>query len=127
MEIFKIVSIGIVSTVLAIVLKNQKTGFEIYLVLITSILFLVFIFSKLQSIVELINKLIDSTEINREYITIILKVVGISYMVEFGRNICMDAGQSAIASKIEIAGKVIIVSLSIPVITSLVDLVATIV
>lgn len=127
MEIFKIVSIGIVSTVLAIVLKNQKTGFEIYLVLITSILFLVFIFSKLQSIIELINKLIDSTEINREYITIILKVVGISYMVEFGRNICMDAGQSAIASKIEIAGKVIIVSLSIPVITSLVDLVATIV
>ena len=48
-------------------------------------------------------------------------LIGIAYIVEFGKNICIDAGQSSIATKLEMAGKVIIVVLTIPLISSLVN------
>ena len=69
----------------------------------------------------------QKSSIDSTYIKIILKVIGISYIIEFGKDICKDAGESAIANKMEMAGKVIIVSLSIPVVASLIDIVTELV
>lgn len=55
-----------------------------------------------------------------------IKIVGIAYIAEFGSEICKDAGQSAIATKIELAGKVIIAALAFPIIASLLDLIVRI-
>ncbi len=124
MTIFKIVGFGIIATSLILVLKKQKSEIAIMCVIMSSVIMLYFIFGELTNIIELLNNLIEKSGINKEYLKIILKIVGISYIVEFGKNVCKDAGESAIANKIEIAGKVIIVSLSIPVITSLVEIVS---
>lgn len=124
MTIFKIVSFGIIATSLILVLKKQKSEIAIMCVIISSVIMLYFIFGELANIIELLNNLIEKSGINKEYLKIILKIVGISYIVEFGKNVCKDAGESAIANKIEMAGKVIIVSLSIPVISSLVEIVS---
>ena len=88
---------------------------------------LAFIFDELKSVISLINSLILNSSIDSSYIKIILKVIGISYLVEFGKDICKDAGESAIANKIEMAGKVIVVSVSIPVIASLIEIVSQII
>jgi len=56
----------------------------------------------------------------------ILKIIGIAYIAEFGAEVCKDAGEGAIASKIELAGKVIIIVLAAPIITSLLDLIVEI-
>ena len=88
---------------------------------------LAFIFNELKSVISLINSLILNSSIDSSYIKIILKVIGISYLVEFGKDICKDAGESAIANKIEMAGKVIVVSVSIPVIASLIEIVSQII
>lgn len=127
MTIFKIVGFGIISVALIIILKNQKPEMALMCVLAASIILLVFIFDEFKQVIDLLNTLIENSSIDKEFLKIILKVVGISYIVEFGRNICIDAGENSIANKIEIAGKVIIVSLSIPVITSLVEMVSMIV
>ena len=95
-------------------------------VLAASIILLVFIFDEFKQVIDLLNTLIENSSIDKNFIKIILKVVVISYIVEFCRNICTAAGENSIANKIEIAGKVIIVSLSIPVITSLVEMVSMI-
>lgn len=124
MSIFKIVAFGIISTCLVLVLKKQKSEIAILCSVASCVIILFFIVNELEGVVELLNNLIEKSGINKEYLKIILKIVGISYIVEFGKNVCMDAGESAIANKIEIAGKVIIVSLSIPVISSLVEIVS---
>lgn len=124
MTIFKVVIFGIISSILAIILKEQKTDFSFLVTLIASILICIFVFAEIKPIFELVNELVQKSGINMEYMKIILKLVGVSYIVEFGKNVCLDSGQSSIASKIEMAGKVVIVSLSIPVITSLVELVS---
>jgi stage III sporulation protein AD len=59
-----------------------------------------------------------------QYISLILKIIAIAYIAEFGSQICADAGESAIASKIELAGKILILIVSTPVLYGLVHLIA---
>lgn len=127
MTIFKIIGFGIIAVSLIIILKNQKPEIALICVIASSIIMLAFIFDELKSVISLINFLILNSSIDSSYIKIILKVIGISYLVEFGKDICKDAGESAIANKIEMAGKVIVVSVSIPVIASLIEIVSQII
>lgn len=121
MEVFKVVGFAIVSTILIVMLNSEKKEIGLVLAIVSGVGILFFALSKITPIVEMLNTLIASSGINKEFLLIILKITGIAYLVEFGKNICMDAGQSAIATKLELAGKVIIVALSLPLITTLVN------
>ena len=123
MIIFKVVSFGIIAVSLIIVLKNQKPEIALLCVIASSIIMLTFIFDELKSVINLINSLISSSVIDSAYIKTILKVIGISYLVEFGKDICKDAGESAIASKVEIGSKAIIISMSVPIIYNLLEVI----
>lgn len=127
MTLFKIVGFGIIAVSLIIILKNQRPEIALMCIVASSVIILLFVFDELKNIIDLINSLMSNSSIDSTYIKIILKVIGITYIIEFGKDICKDAGESAIANKIELAGKVIIVSLSIPVVASLVDIVTQIV
>lgn len=121
MEIFKVVGFAVISVCLVIVLKEQKKEMALILTIFSCLGIMLFAISKMIPIIDMLNELISKAGINKDFLTIILKVTAIAYIVEFGKNICVDAGQSAIATKLEMAGKVIIVSLSIPLIGSLVN------
>lgn len=127
MTIFKVIGFGIIAVSLIIILKQQKQEIALLCVVASSVIMLTFIFDDLKNVISLIDKLVIDSAIDSSFLKIILKVIGISYMVEFGKDICKDAGENAIANKIEMAGKIIIVSLSIPVIASLLDIVAELV
>ena len=121
MTIFKIVAIGIVAAILIVFLKEQKKEYAILLSIVAGVMLLLLTLTKLEPIVSVIQKLSLNIPIDTSYIVLILKVIGISYLIEFGKDICKDAGENAIANKIEIAGKVIIVSISIPVVTAVLE------
>ena len=121
MTIFKIVAIGIVAAILIVFFKEQKKEYAILLSIVAGVMLLLLTLTKLEPIVSVIQKLSLNIPIDTSYIVLILKVIGISYLIEFGKDICKDAGENAIANKIEIAGKVIIVSISIPVVTAVLE------
>ena len=77
-------------------------------------------------IISVFANLNSKTGINSEYIKILLKITGIAILTEFGVSVCKDAGETAIASKVDLASKIIIISLSIPIITALLELVISI-
>ena len=121
MEIFKVIGFSIFAVIMIIILKQQKPEMALILTIATCVLIMIYSISRMTIIVEMLNTLVQKSGMNKEFLSIILKVTGIAYMVEFGKNICMDAGQSAIATKLEIAGKVIILTLSLPLISALVN------
>lgn len=127
MTLFKVIGFGIIAVSLIIILKNQRPEIALMCVVASSVIILLFVFDELKSVIDLINSLMQKSSIDSTYIKIILKVIGISYIIEFGKDICKDAGESSIANKMEMAGKVIIVSLSIPVVASLIDIVTELV
>lgn len=127
MTIFKIVAIGIVAAILIVFLKEQKKEYAILLSIVAGVMLLLLTLTKLEPIVSVIQKLSLNIPIDNSYILLILKVIGISYLIEFGKDICIDAGESSIANKIEIAGKVIIVGISIPAITAVLEIITEVI
>ena len=121
MEIFKVVGFAIISVILIVLLKEERKDIALVLMIVSGVIIMFFALSKITPIIDMLNSLINSSGISKDFLVIILKITGIAYIVEFGRNICVDAGQTAIATKLELAGKIIIVSLSLPLIASLVN------
>lgn len=123
MQLLQIVGIGIVATVIIIILRNQKPEIAVQASIVTGIVIFMLLVSKLSAVIDLLGSYADKADIKPVYFTTVLKITGIAYIAEFGAEVCRDAGESAIASKIELAGKVTIVVLAVPIITSLLDLV----
>jgi stage III sporulation protein AD len=125
-EILQIVGIGIVATLVITVLKVQKPEISMQVSIITGVVIFMLIASKLAAVVSLLESYSRKVNIDVIYLTTLLKIIGIAYIAEFGAEVCKDAGEGSVASKIELAGKVVIVVLAVPIITSLLDLIVNI-
>ncbi len=121
MDIIKIVGIGLISLVIIIIIKQYKPEFAVYVSLAASILILMLVFDKLFNVINLLNNLANKTAINTTFITLLIKITGIAILTEFAVSICKDCGESAIANKIDIGGKIMIVAVSVPIISSLLE------
>ena len=122
-DVIKIIGIGLLALIIIVILKQYKPEFAIYVSMIAGVLILVLSIQKLTGIINLLQSLANKTYINQSFLSILLKITGIAFITEFAVSICSDAGEKAIASKIEIGSKVIIIAMSIPIITSLLELV----
>lgn len=121
MDIFQIAIIGIVATLLIVLIKKYNPEYQIFIAVVTGVIILFVIYSYLGPILQSFQSLWSKTDIDNSYFQIILKVIVIAYITEFGAQICKDAGENSIGMKIELAGKVIIVYLSVPIVLSLID------
>lgn len=122
-DVIKIIGIGLLALIIIVILKQYKPEFAIYVSMTAGVLILVLAIQKLTGIINLLQSLANKTYINKSFLSILLKITGIAFITEFAVSICSDAGEKAIASKIEIGSKVIIIAMSIPIITSLLELV----
>ena len=122
-ELIKIIGIGLIALVIVIILKQYRPEYAIYVSIIAGILILFLAMEKLSGIINLLQSISDKTYINKQFLGILLKITGIAIVTEFAVSICADAGEKAIASKIELGSKVIIVAMSIPIISSLLELI----
>lgn len=106
--------------IIIVILKEYKKDFAIYAELIGGAIILYVLVDYLKDIVLFINGL-SITGISSGFIMILLKITGISILTEFAVSVCKDMGESAIANKVDLGGKLLIVSLSIPIITSVLN------
>lgn len=123
MEIVKIIGIALISLIIIILLKQYRPEFTIYISLLTGILILILVMDKLTGIVNLLQTISNKASINNTFLTLLIKITGIAFLSEFAVSICKDAGEGAIASKIELGSKIIIISMSIPIISSLLEII----
>ncbi len=76
---------------------------------------------QISDILHMIQKIALKANVNMVYLETILKIIGIAYIAEFAAQITKDAGQGAIASKIELGGKIIILAMAIPILTVIIE------
>ncbi len=123
MEIIKIVGIALIALVIIIMLKQYRPEYAIFISILTGILILILVMDRLTGIINLIQSIEDKFSINTQFIALLIKITGIAFLSEFAVSICKDSGEVAIASKIEIGSKIIIISMSIPIISSLLEII----
>ena len=121
MDIIKIIGIGLISLVITIIVKQYKPEFAVYISLIAGALILMLVFDKLSEVIKLLNNLASKSAINSKFISLLIKLTGIAILTEFAVSICKDSGETAIANKMDIGGKIMIIAVSVPIISSLLE------
>lgn len=121
MDIVKIIGIGLIALIIIVIIKQYKPEFAIYVSLGAGILIFALIAAKMSGIIEILKSLASKTAINSDFLVLLIKITGIAILTEFAVSVCKDSGESAIASKIDLGGKVIIMSMSIPIMSSLLE------
>lgn len=121
MDIIKIIGIGLISLIIIVILKQYRPEFAMYVSLVAGILIFAIIITKMSGIIEVLKGLANKTTINNEFLTLLIKITGIAILTEFAVSVCKDSGETAIANKVDLGGKVIIMSMSIPIMSSLLE------
>ena len=117
-EIIKIAALGFMGGMLALTIKKERPVFAVMTALMTSVIILAAVIESIGGIISEIKELIESCGVDIKYFVIAVKAVGIAYIAQFAAEILRDSGEGAIASKVEAAGKIYILSLAMPVMAS---------
>lgn len=121
MDIIKIIGIGLIALIIIVIVKQYRPEFALYVSLAAGVLILMLIIGKMGAIIDLLTTLSNKTAINNEFLILLIKITGIAFLTEFTVSICKDSGEAAIANKVDLGGKVLIISMSIPIIASLLE------
>lgn len=121
MDIIKIIGIGLISLIIIVILKQYKPEFAMYVSLLAGVLIFLLVATKISGIIEVLKSIANKASIDSEFIALLIKITGIAILTEFAVSICKDSGETAIANKVDLGGKVIIMSMSIPIMSSLLE------
>ncbi len=117
----KIAAMGIGAAVLAAWIKNVKPEYTLWITVSSGILLGLAVIMKLETIVKELHFLQQYFANYASYIKLLIKIVGITYLAEFSSDLCKDAGANTLASQIELFGKLSILVLCMPIMTSLLE------
>ena len=123
MEIGKIIAIGLVGTIFAVLLKKENPQLAMLLAAVTGILIFGIICVPLGRLIGLLRETAETAGVGDGYFAVVLKVIGIAYLTQFGAQLCADAGEGTVAAKIELAGKILMMTAAAPVLIGLLELV----
>ena len=121
MSVLTIGLLGIAGALLAVELKGLKGEYGIYLVAAVGLVIFFYGVTKLKTVIETIRQVQSYIRLNRMYLEVLLKMIGITYIAEFSSGICKDAGYGSLGSQIEIFGKLSVLAISMPILLALLD------
>jgi stage III sporulation protein AD len=125
-DIIKIAAIGIIGAILAVILKDTRKDFALLVSIMTGILIFTIVAGQLSRSLAAMIRILDGFQIDFVYLDVLFKIIAVSYIAKFAAQVCQDAGEGSVAVKVELAAKIIIIALSLPVVNALLKLVADI-
>lgn len=120
---FQIAAVGLAGAVLSLAVKSYRPEFSIYISIACGVILFIMVISEFSDVIAMISTVFSKSGYANTYFPILLKVLAIAYLTDFVSQICRDAGESGIASKTEIAGKIFILYVSLPVFTSILSMI----
>lgn len=124
MEIFKIIGVGLVTSIAVLIVKQVKPEVAVVLGMAGGIVMILMLVESISSIVASFSSILSKTGLTNGIFSTVLKIIGVGYITEFSANLCVDAGSSSIADKILLAGKIIILVVSMPIISSIIEIIS---
>ena len=123
MEIFRILGICMIATLLSLLIKKQRPEFAMLIPITAAAAVIAVVAPYFSSIIYQFRDIAESSGVDIQYMEIVIKIVGVAYLEQFASEMCRDCGENAIASKIEFGAKIIIVAMSLPIVYRLLSLI----
>lgn len=121
MEIIRISVVGIAGVLLAILVRQVRPEYSIYITMAAGVAVLFYTVGKLSYLLTSLREIQEYIPVETAYMNILLKMIGITYIGQFCSGICKDAGYSAVAGQIETFGRLAVLAVSMPVLTALLE------
>lgn len=119
MDIISIIGIGIVGALLSVTVKSYRPELALCISVLTGVFIFFWVIDGLGTVVYEIQSICETSGVDSSFFKVAIKVIAIAYVTEFASQIAKDAGEGAIAKKIEIAGKTTVLVVMVPVIKNL--------
>lgn len=123
MDVFRIAAIGIISAILSVTIKNWRPELAILIAIAASVVIVPTVVGVFGETIKVFEEIISDCGVSTEYFNLVIKLIGISYVTKFAAETCKDCGENAIGAKVELAGKVAVFALCVPVIGAFLNLV----
>ena len=117
----KVAMIGVSGVLLAVLLKQQKNEYALYISLGVAVCILLLAVNRLGIVVETVGRLGQYIQIDGSFVRLLLKMLGITYVAESAAGICKDAGYAHVSTQIEMFAKFSIMALSMPILLALIE------
>lgn len=117
----KIAVIGVAAVLTALMFKKGKEEYALYIVIAACILIVLSAIGRFDVILDAVNKLQSYVNINKAYVEVLVKIIGITYVTEISASLCRDSGYQSIGEQIEMAGKLTILAISMPILLALLE------
>lgn len=114
MNVFAIIGVAVAAAALSVILRQYNKEYGLYISLAASVLIFAAVLSSFSPVVELIKSLSEAAGTDREYIAVLLKALAVCYITQLASDCCKDCGETAVASKIDFAGKIAILLIAVP-------------
>jgi stage III sporulation protein AD len=122
-DIVKVIGIAIVTTFAVMVLRPTKPELAAVVSIAGGVIVTLMFVDALSQVLGGFNAIVQRTGIKSEIFSALLKIIGIGFLADFAASICTDAGNSSMAQKVSLAGKVIILVLAMPIIDNLIQII----
>ena len=124
MEIFKIIGIGLITLCLSLIVRQIKPEFSIFISVAGGAIIFIMVVNMLVGLFGEISNITKVAGIDNDLFAALIKIIGIGYITEFASDVCIDAQNSSLAHKIQLAGKITILFLALPIFRSIFDIIA---
>jgi stage III sporulation protein AD len=121
LEILQVVALGLVVAVFAVLLRQERPEMALVLALGFGVIVFLMVLNKLGTIITVFQDVTQRAQMDELYLATLLKILGIAYIAEFGAQVCRDSGEGTVANKIELAGKVLIMILALPIFVAILE------
>lgn len=125
MTIFKIVGLALAALTVVLVLRAYRPELAVQAAIAAGVVLLLIAITELSGVMGMIDTIVAKYGLSSENIKVVLKVIGIAYLAQFAAQTCRDANEGAIASKVELVGRILIITVAVPVVFSILDVLGT--
>jgi stage III sporulation protein AD len=120
-EIAKIVGIGLMAGILINLIRQHKPELALQLSIAAGAMIFLLMISRVMQVIDVLQTLGAKARLDQAHLGTVLKIIGIAYVADFGSQVLQDAGEKSVATKVEMAGKILIMLLAVPIIIAIVD------
>lgn len=119
MLIVKVISVAVIAVFLSVIIRQYRAEYSVFIVVGAGIVIWLMLSDTLSGALESMKVMLDGTGVDSEYISIVFKTLGICILTQIASDLCRDCGESALATKTELAGKISILAVAMPMITAI--------
>lgn len=127
MNISSIVGVALVCASLVVLIRKYASEFAVPMSLIASMIILIISIVFASSLFDKIEEIADNSSISSQNLKVIFKALGVCYITQIGKDVCKDCGESAIADKVDLAGKITIAAMSLSLVSEVLSIILEII